>query len=189
MKLDIQKELKRFKPWVAEEAGNPAGDLGNVNVVAAIMGQFRDLKKANMKLLAELQRLGDELKSFIETKEAAGLNPTEVLNRQEQVLFSIYDQVENALKVAVVNQDTVEGTAYRQLLEYIKTLFLTELNWVPIQALGQQYNPHEYVGFVTEKKDNYREKRPRKLEIVNELRTGFRCQDRIVRKPMVEFYE
>ncbi|HYH04187.1 MAG TPA: hypothetical protein VEC37_13940 [Bacillota bacterium] len=187
MKIDVQEELKRFKPWVGGEAANRTGDSGNV--LAAVMGQFRDLKKADLKLIAEVQRLGEELKSFIKNQNIGGPTPPELVNRQEQVLFAIYDQVENSLKVAVVNQNEIHSVVYRQLLEYIKTLFAMELNWVPVQALGEQYNPYDFDGFATAKRDNFRDKRPRKLEIVNELRTGFRCQGQIIRKPMVEFYE
>ncbi|HEY8463964.1 MAG TPA: hypothetical protein VIM29_08080 [Bacillota bacterium] len=180
MKINVQEELKRFKDLTTKKNTVAAGNLSPV--LTYLMEQFTELKKADQQIREGIQQLVDEVKNL------AGKEQHGPVAKRNHVLFSIYDQVDSLLKVAMVNQDQSQIETYRQLLEYLTTLFTMELNWVPIDAVGKKYNPYEYEGFATTVQ-HCQERHPQKLEIIRELRKGFSCREQIVRKPLVEFYE
>jgi hypothetical protein len=194
MKIDVQEELKRFQPF--ETDGKNIRTQNLTFIMNSIMAQFRELKKADIKIIGEFHdlaaKLALSLKNLLEDElrgVSQGTGTEKITEKRDKVLFSIYDRLKNRLKVAYAQNNRMQMEAYRKLLDDVESLFAEELEWAPIEAVGKSYNPFEYDGFITTDRARYATNRYRSGEIVNEIRTGFTCRGRVLRKPVVEFYE
>lgn len=187
MKINVQEELKRFKPWVS--GGSKPRAAESPSGYEAVMSQIRELKKADLKIVAEVRQLTAELKHLIQNQEAVGISRNITFQKWEDVCLCIYDHVQNQWKVAQANREETRAGICKEILEYLERLYASEFGWMPVKSLGEIYNPYDYEGFVTADRERYRGQNPQKLEIITELRTGFRCEEKLIRKPVVEFFE
>jgi hypothetical protein len=195
MKIDVQEELKRFQPFETDGRSSKTQNL--TFILNSIMDQFRELKKADIKIIGEFRdltpKLAASLKSLLEDDIRGRVNQEtgteKAVDKKDKVLLAIYDRLKNRLKVACAQNNQTQMETYRKLLDDVEALFAEELEWLPIESVGKSYNPFEYDGFITTDRNRYATNRYRSGEIVSEIRTGFTCRGRILRKPVVEFYE
>jgi molecular chaperone GrpE (heat shock protein) len=194
MKIDVQEELKRFQPF--ETDGNSIKVQNLMFIVNSIMAQFRELKKADIKIIGGFRDLAPKIAAAVNVlleedirrvNQEAGTAKTDQI--KDKVLLSIYDRLKNRLNAASAWNNRTQMEVYRKLLEDVESLFAEELEWVPLESVGKSYNPFEYDGFITADRSRYAANRYQPGEIVSEIRTGFSCRGRILRKPVVEFYE
>lgn len=191
MGIDIQEELKRFTPIQIDNDIEKEDDL--VSVLTSIMNQFRDIKKADIKIVGGVKevplKVVEELKVILKNNHLIAENNQskqecrEILN----VLMNYFDFLNNQLKVADSTNSPNRKVFEEQLKIFISMLQQIEL--IPFESMGETYNPFEHDGFVIDTPENYINKGIRKMEIVNELKKGFRYKGKVIRKPMVQFYE
>jgi hypothetical protein len=188
VRLNVQKELQRYKIWRANAPSLVDPDL--LQILGVITGYLQKLTTADGQAAMELREIGPRLLTELNrlmAQQVSGQTAGQTITRKDYVLYAIYDRIESQLIVAKANQNQMEEEIYQALLDYLNLIYAQELEWSRMESLGRTYNPDEYDGFLVERPRTNQAERASSLEIVYELRAGFTCRGVVIRKPVVEF--
>jgi molecular chaperone GrpE (heat shock protein) len=190
MKLNVQDELQRFIAWQADSP--PVADSDLLHLLGVITGYLRTLSTGNLQVTRDLRENGSQLAAELNRLMAQSASTQEdgqSSANKDNVLYAVYDRIESLLIVAKANRDRNEMEIYQQLIDYLNTVYAQELQWIRIESLGRTYNPYEFDGFVADRSRDNRTAALPAMVIRKELRAGFTCRGKVIRKPVVEFLE
>jgi hypothetical protein len=189
-KINVSEELLRFQAGQDDSPHEAAPEFMMLLSVMAVY--FHQLENVDWQIAKAVREIGPQL--VADLKRLIGqLGLEHAVDRsqhiKDNVLFTIYDRIESLLIVAKTNQEQQKTEIYQQLLDNLHVIYAQELEWIRMKSIGCSYNPYDYDGFVIDNPHNSQGVHPSKMEIVNELRAGFSCRGRVIRKPVVEFCE
>ncbi len=138
-----------------------------------------ELKKENDKYYKHLQRTAAEFDNY---KKRVSKEKDEIYNLAigdtVAKYVNVLDNIDRALAVESADEKMIEGIALikKQMLEIMTSLGCTE-----IPTVGEQFNPEIHDAVLHIESDEYGEQ-----QIVEELRKGYKCGDRVIRHAMVK---
>ncbi|MGD8399508.1 MAG: hypothetical protein PVH64_01015 [Bacillota bacterium] len=189
VKINISEELLRFQAGL--DSSQPVALPDLITLLSVITAYFDKLERVDWQIAKAVREIGPQLVANLnrlmeQLALEQGIDRSQ--HTKDNVLFAIYDRIENLLIVAKTKQERSKAEIYQQLLDYLQVIYAQELEWIRMESIGRSYNPYDYDGFAIDRICNSQGD-PSGMEIVNELRAGFRCRGRVIRKPVVEFYE
>ncbi len=138
-----------------------------------------ELKKENDKYYKHLQRTAAEFDNY---KKRVSKEKDEIYNLAigdtVAKYVNVLDNIDRALAIENADEKMLEGIALirKQMLEIMTSLGCTE-----IPTVGETFNPEIHDAVMHIESDEYGEQ-----QIVEELRKGYKCKDRVIRHAMVK---
>ncbi len=141
--------------------------------------EVEDLKKDNDKYYKHLQRTAAEFDNYKKrvSKEKDAIYNLAVGDTVAKFV-NVLDNIDRALAVESADDKMKEGISLikKQMLE-----IMTELGCAEIPTVGEPFNPEFHDAVMHIESDEYGEQ-----QIVEELRKGYKCGDRVIRHAMVK---
>ena len=138
-----------------------------------------ELKKENDKYYKHLQRTAAEFDNY---KKRVSKEKDEIYNLAigdtVAKYVNVLDNIDRALAIENADEKMLEGIALirKQMIEIMTSLGCTE-----IPTVGETFNPEVHDAVMHIESDKYGEQ-----QIVEELRKGYKCKDRVIRHAMVK---
>lgn len=141
--------------------------------------EIDDLKKDNDKYYKHLQRTAAEFDNYKKRvqKEKDAIYQLAVGDTVAKYV-NVLDNIDRALAVESADEKMKEGISLikKQMLEIMSDLGCSE-----IPTVGETFNPEIHDAVMHIESEDYGEQ-----EIVEELRKGYKCGDRVIRHAMVK---
>ena len=141
--------------------------------------EIDDLKKDNDKYYKHLQRTAAEFDNYKKRvqKEKDAIYQLAVGDTVVKYV-NVLDNIDRALEVESADEKMKEGISLikKQMLEIMSDLGCSE-----IPTVGETFNPEIHDAVMHIESEDYGEQ-----EIVEELRKGYKCGDRVIRHAMVK---
>ena len=190
MKIDENEELEDL----VEEKQETSTDSTKINEDAEVEQEEQDvsdlsrdeleeevenLKKDNDKYYKHLQRTAAEFDNYKKrvSKEKDAIYNLAVGDTVAKYV-NVLDNIDRALAVEGANEKMIEGISLirKQMID-----IMTELGCSEIPTVGEQFNPEVHDAVMHIESEEYGEQ-----QIVEELRKGYKCGDRVIRHAMVK---
>ncbi len=146
---------------------------------AELEQEVEDLKKDNDKYYKHLQRTAAEFDNFKKrvSKEKDAIYNLAVGDTVAKYV-NVLDNIDRALAVESADDKMKEGISLikKQMLDIMASLGCTE-----IPTVGETFNPEIHDAVMHIESEEYGEQ-----QIVEELRKGYKCGDRVIRHAMVK---
>ena len=140
--------------------------------------EVEELKKENDKYYKHLQRTAAEFDNYKKrvSKEKDAIYNLAVGDTVAKYV-NVLDNIDRALAVEGANEKMIEGISLirKQMID-----IMTELGCSEIPTVGEQFNPEVHDAVMHIESEDYGEQ-----IIVEELRKGYKCGDRVIRHAMV----
>ena len=173
---DLEKESSNVGVNDTEEKDEQdVSDLSREELEQEII----ELKKENDKYYKHLQRTAAEFDNY---KKRVSKEKDEIYNLAigdtVAKFVNVLDNIDRALAIENADEKMLEGIALikKQMLEIMTSLGCTE-----IPTVGETFNPEVHDAVMHIESDEYGEQ-----QIVEELRKGYKCKDRVIRHAMVK---
>ncbi len=169
---DVEKEEQK------EETQDEEKDISELSR-EELENEVQELKKENDKYYKHLQRTAAEFDNFKKrvSKEKDAIYNLAVGDTVAKFV-NVLDNIDRALAVESADEKMKEGISLvrKQMLEIMASLGCTE-----IPTVGEVFNPELHDAVMHIESEEYGEQ-----EIVEELRKGYKCGDRVIRHAMVK---
>jgi len=169
---DVEKEEQK------EETQDEEKDISELSR-EELENEVQELKKENDKYYKHLQRTAAEFDNFKKrvSKEKDAIYNLAVGDTVAKFV-NVLDNIDRALAVESADEKMKEGISLvrKQMLEIMASLGCTE-----IPTVGEVFNPELHDAVMHIESEEYGEQ-----IIVEELRKGYKCGDRVIRYAMVK---
>lgn len=173
METDMAQQVEKVEEWPADE------NLSEVEQLKQQVEHYRELAAQNeekaMRALADLENYRRRARK--EKEEVVRYAAVPIV----ESLLPVLDNFERALEAAEQNNDMqilIKGIemVYRQLLTALSDAGLSL-----VEAKGKEFDPHEHIAVAQVEHDEFESGM-----VVEELQSGYRFQDRVIRPSMVK---
>jgi molecular chaperone GrpE len=171
----VQEEHTEEKGGQDEQEEQDVSDLSREELEQEII----ELKKENDKYYKHLQRTAAEFDNY---KKRVSKEKDEIYNLAigdtVAKYVNVLDNIDRALAIENADEKMLEGIALikKQMLEIMTSLGCTE-----IPTVGETFNPEVHDAVMHIESEDYGEQ-----QVVEELRKGYKCGERVIRHAMVK---
>lgn len=174
-------------PTITEE---PPSELAGGPITAELVATRSELKRVQEENAELKDRLARRQADFENYRKRIDRERSDTYNRVvADVAGKVLGVLDN-LKRALETEASVEATEsdeFRHFLSGVDLIYkqlsgvLEALGVKPINAVGEQFNPHVHEAVITEASDEFEPD-----TIIQEIRTGYRLGDKLIRPALVK---